>query len=123
MPGRRKVLIVDDDPPLRWFFRTALTQAGFEVREVSNGYDALQAVEDHLPDLVVLDLGLPVVSGRMVAEELAAQVHTRDIPVVVVTGEPDVEVKTVVGADCVLTKPVTAEKLIDTVQRCLATKR
>jgi CheY-like chemotaxis protein len=71
------------------------------------------------PDLVVLDLGLPVVSGLMVREELAAQVHTRNIPIVVVTASrgPHEEL----DVACVLYKPVTTEQLIETIRGCLAT--
>jgi CheY-like chemotaxis protein len=68
---------------------------------------------------VVLDLGLPVVSGLIVREELAAQVHTRNIPIVVVTASRGPHE----GLDvaCVLYKPVTTEQLIETVRWCLAT--
>ena len=114
---RQSVLIVEDDLPLRQLFRTALSSAGFEVREAGDGYTALQALDNHRPDLVLLDLGLPVVSGHMVCDELAAQARTRDIPiVVVVTGETVDNL----DVDCVLRKPVTAERLVDVVREYAA---
>jgi DNA-binding response OmpR family regulator len=112
------ILIVEDDIPLRDLYRTALVTAGFDVRVVGNGYDALQSLDDRRPHLVILDLGLPVVSGYVVRQELAAQAHTRDIPVVIVTGETGAGDH--LDADCVLTKPVTPDKLVEVVRRCLA---
>jgi CheY-like chemotaxis protein len=111
--------------PLRRFFRTALGHAGFKVREVGDGLTALQALDDERPDVVVLDLELPVVSGHVVSQEIAAQAQTRDIPVVVVvTGTTGVDVERLkVDVDCVLTKPITAERLVDVVRECLASKK
>jgi DNA-binding response OmpR family regulator len=118
MTGKLKViLLVEDDAPLRSVYRTALRVAGFYVNEAGNGMDALRALEADPPDLVVLDLGLPVVSGYAVRAELAAQSHTRDIPVVVVTGnEPDVPL----DVPCLLRKPIAPEELVAAVNKCLA---
>jgi CheY-like chemotaxis protein len=115
----RTILVVEDDADLRQMFRTALAFAGFRVLEAGDGFRALQLLDADPPDLVVLDLGLPVVSGLIVREELAAQVHTRNIPIVVVTASKGPHE----GLDvaCVLYKPVTTEQLIETVRRCLAT--
>lgn len=82
----RIVLVVEDDAALRGMYRTALRMAGYVVQEAANGLEALRVLDADPPDLVVLDLGLPVVSGLTVREELAAQAHTRRIPIVVVTG-------------------------------------
>jgi DNA-binding response OmpR family regulator len=82
---------------------------------------ALRVIDSDRPDLVVLDLGLPVVSGHVVHQEIAAQAHLRDIHVVVVTGTPD-------GPDgmdvaCLLRKPVQPEELVRVVRTCLASGR
>ena len=113
------ILVVEDDADLRQLFRTALAFAGFRVLEAGDGFRALQLLDADPPDLVVLDLGLPVVSGLIVREELAAQAHTRHIPIVVVTATRGPHE----GLDvaCVLYKPVTTEQLIETIRRCLAT--
>jgi DNA-binding response OmpR family regulator len=118
--SRQTILVVEDDIPLRDLYRTALVTAGFDVRVVGNGYDALQSLDDHRPHLVVLDLGLPVVSGHVVRQELAAQAHTRDIPVVIVTGETSAVDKDKRDGDCVLAKPVTPDRLVAVVRSCLA---
>lgn len=115
--SRRVILIVEDDGDLRRMFRTALTLAGFAVEEASDGAGALYRIEQKPPDLVVLDLGLPTVSGLIVHQEIAAHAHTRSIPVVIVTGSTmnldhmDVS--------CVLRKPVDPELLVITVRRYL----
>jgi DNA-binding response OmpR family regulator len=112
------VLIVEDDPDLRRMFRTALTLAGFDVLEAGDGYGALNTIDQHPPDVIVLDLGLPAVSGHVVLQELAAKAHTRQIPVVVVTAMPGEH--RYESAKCVLRKPIAPDRLVDTVRGCLA---
>jgi DNA-binding response OmpR family regulator len=118
MAARQKILIVEDDDDLRYLFRFTLTTAGFEVRDVSDGYEALQALTEHTPDLVVLDLGLPRVRGQSVREEMLAQAHTQHVPVVIVTGSTSAEVFQV-NADCLLMKPVMPDVLVEAVRKCL----
>lgn len=112
------VLVVEDDADLRRVYKLALTFAGFNVQEAADALDALRHIEIEPPDLVVLDLILPGLSGLVVQQEVAAHAHTRNIPVVVVTGS-DVNLEHVDLA-CVLRKPVSPEKLVDTVRSCLA---
>jgi len=114
---RKLVLVVEDDVEVRRMFRTALMMADFAVREVGDGYDALVALEQHPPDLVVLDLGLPRLHGLTVQAEIAARVLTKHTPVVIVTGE-QVDL-TAVNVACVLRKPVLPELLVATVAKCL----
>jgi CheY-like chemotaxis protein len=114
----RTILIVEDNDDLRRMFRTALHFEGFQVLEAADGLSALQILDTELPPtLVILDLGLPVISGRMVRDELLAHAHLREIPVVVVTGLPGNH--TDLQAKCVLHKPVDPEHLVRTVRSCL----
>ena len=85
----QRVLIVEDDADLRRIYRTALQFGGFEVLESADGIHALHLVEQRPPDLVVLDLILPTISGHIVQQEIAAEPHTRDIPIVIVTGSSE----------------------------------
>ena len=112
------ILIVEDDTELRGIYRTALRVAGYFVQEAKDGYEALRAVDADPPDLVVLDLALPRLSGHIVRHELAAQSHTRDIPIVVVTGTADAHDG--LDVNCLLRKPVAPDDLVITVQKCLA---
>jgi CheY-like chemotaxis protein len=113
----RTLLIVEDDADLRHLFRTALALAGYRVQEARDGLEALKLLDCDPPDLVVLDLGLPIVTGLEVREEIAAHAHTRDIPVVVVTGS--LVAPETLDVACVLYKPVKIDSLLQTVKSCL----
>ena len=100
-------------------FRNALIFEGYRVLEAGDGLTALHLLDATGIDAVVLDLMLPLVSGQAVLQEVAAQAHTQRVPVVVVvTGSP--EPLDQLRADCVLIKPTTSEKLINTLRRCIA---
>jgi CheY-like chemotaxis protein len=116
--ARRTILLVEDDVDLRHMFRTALALAAFDVREAGDGYEALRILDQHPPDLVVLDLMLPTISGITVQQEIAAQVFTRDIPVVIVTGSSLPVDESAVA--CVLRKPVLPDDLVAAIRRCIA---
>ena len=115
---RRSVLVVEDDPDLRAMFRTALALSGFDVRVASDGLEALHRVDSNPPDLIVLDIVMPRLDGIAVAKEIAAQAHTRNIPIVVVTGSA-VQLD-FVNVKCVLRKPVGGAELVRAVEACLA---
>ena len=112
----KTVLVVEVVSDLRRLFRLALSLGGYVVKEASDGLEALRVLETSPPDLVVLDLVLPSISGLFVQQEIAAHAHTRHIPIVVVTGST-MEVPEV---PCVLRKPVLPDKLLEVVAACLA---
>jgi len=105
------VLVVEDDADLRYLFRISLAIAGFSVRVAADGYQALAALDEDTPDAVVLDLGLPRVSGFTVLEELAARSENRGVPVVVVTGLDVADSDQVT----ILRKPVEPPALVNAV--------
>ena len=117
---RKTVLLVEDNDDLRDIFATNLTLAGFAVREAANGMDALRLLDAAPPDIVILDLGLPHVSGLDVLHEIRTNVHTRGIPVLIVTGRD----ASVLGIppDQLLLKPVNAAELVRRVKHCLTVK-
>ena len=118
MAGTYTVLVVEDDPALRRMYRTALGFGGFNVIEADDGLSALHLLEQRSPDLVVLDLMLPTVSGLIVQQEIAAHAHIRNIPVVIVTGsEMSLDH---IDVPCVLRKPVSPDRLVDAVRSCLS---
>jgi DNA-binding response OmpR family regulator len=117
--GRPRVLLVEDHDDLRRLFATALTLAGFTVRQATDGLEALRAIDVDPPDIVVLDLILPVVDGFAVRREMEEHAHTRGIPVVVVTAIPQHDLQSF-NAACTLTKPVMPADLVAAVRRCLA---
>jgi DNA-binding response OmpR family regulator len=113
---RRTALIVEDDDATRGLFRLALIFEGFQVFEAADGLEALRLIEQDPPDIIILDLGLPILSGHDVAKEVTASAHTRRIPILVVTGS-DADLDSL-HVDCVLRKPVDLDRLVRAVHRC-----
>ncbi|MEA2712003.1 MAG: hypothetical protein QOF78_4604 [Phycisphaerales bacterium] len=84
-----KLLVVEDDQDARDAIVTALTRAGHEVKAVTNGRDALEAVLRDSADLIVLDIRMPVMDGAAFMQVLRSYLRWTDVPVVVVTALPD----------------------------------
>ena len=99
-------------------YRSALGFAGFDVVEAYDGLAALHILDQRTADLVILDLMLPTLDGLTVQQEIAAHAHTRDIPIVIVTGS-GVPLDHV-NVSCVLRKPVSPDEVVAAVRRCLA---
>jgi urea transport system substrate-binding protein len=81
------ILVVDDDPDLRECLRLMLTSMGFEVTSAANGREALDDMESHDPDLILLDMKMPVMDGWEFCRALEGR-DTRP-PIVVLTAAPD----------------------------------
>ncbi|MFZ6182864.1 response regulator transcription factor [Nannocystis pusilla] len=107
-----RVLIVDDEEPLRASLSYALTREGYSVTTAEDGASALEQTRDRLPDVVILDLMLPGIDGMEVCRRLRA---VSDVPVVMLTardrGQDKVDGLTV-GADDYVTKPFDTPELI-----------
>jgi two-component system, OmpR family, KDP operon response regulator KdpE len=107
-----KVLVVDDEPPIRKLLRMGLSTQGYEVLEAANGKAALELIA-RKPDIVILDLGLPDVQGH----ELLRSLRTRDegVPIVVLSSRGDEAGKVQaldLGADDYVTKPFGMDELL-----------
>ncbi|HKC60746.1 MAG TPA: response regulator transcription factor [Myxococcales bacterium] len=115
MPSPPLVLIVDDERDLVRLLEFNLQEAGFETVSAYTGEEALQKVRQRVPDLVVLDLMLPDISGNEVCRQLRAFPRTRHVPVLMLTARTD-EVDRVVGfevgADDFVTKPFSVRELV-----------
>ena len=83
--SKSKVLLVDDSKLLRMANEPVLSKAGFEVSTAADGEEALQVANDKLPDIILLDMMLPKISGPEVLRALKANPATMDIPVIVLT--------------------------------------
>jgi len=108
------VLLVDDEDDLRRVMRDLLEREGYTVHEARDGAQALDEVDRHAPDIIVLDLNLPGLDGYGVLSHLRSREATKDIPVVVLTakGDEDNEVRVFeLGADDFLSKPFRARSL------------
>jgi DNA-binding response OmpR family regulator len=111
------ILIVDDDPSFLELYRGALRFHGFRVDTASDGWKALQAIENRRPSLVLLDLNLPRVDGHSVLRELTQNPAISGIPVIVVTGS-DVNEATI-QVDAILKKPVLPDDVLPVIERRL----
>jgi two-component system phosphate regulon response regulator PhoB len=119
------VLIVDDEQDLRDLVDFNLRQAGYRTRQAAGGASALASCRSERPDIIVLDLNLPDVSGLDVCRTLRAQPGTSDVPIVMLTargGEIDRVVGFEAGADDYVSKPFSVRELVlrvDAVRRRL----
>jgi len=121
-----RVLLVDDEDSLRKVMTELLVRDGFEVVEARNGVEALDQVDRHAPDVVVLDLNLPGMDGYSVLSELRARPATRHVPVIVLTakGDEDNEVRVFeLGADDFLSKPFRAKALTKRLELILSRRQ
>jgi type II secretory ATPase GspE/PulE/Tfp pilus assembly ATPase PilB-like protein/ActR/RegA family two-component response regulator len=118
-----KVLLVDDEDQLRRVMRDLLERDGYLVTEARDGVEALDQIDRHAPDIIVLDLNLPGLDGYGVLAHLRSRPATLDIPVVVLTAQGDEENEVKVfemGADDFLSKPFRARALSARLQAVLS---
>ena len=112
---RRSLLLVDDDPEILTLLRAKLADEPFELLTAVEGESALNIVRTQKPDLVVLDVNLPGLSGLEVCRSLRADKDTRDIPIIILSGRSD-QIDRVLGlefgADDYVTKPFNPRELI-----------
>ena len=116
------VLVVEDERKLRDLVRSYLERAGFTVLSTGSGAEAITMVIGASPDLVVLDLGLPDVSGETVARELRARSVTATTPILMLTAKSAEEDRIrglELGADDYVTKPFSPRELVLRVQAIL----
>jgi DNA-binding response OmpR family regulator len=120
------VLVVDDDPDVCDLVTYKLEQSGFEVRRASDGDAALREVARQVPDLVLLDIMMPGISGLEVLERWRSDVATAAIPVVMLTAkaqENDVERGFQLGADDYVVKPFSPRELVRRVTAVLSRRQ
>jgi CheY-like chemotaxis protein len=122
MPAAATILIVDDYPDALDVWDLYLRASGFEVLRAEDGNTALQCACEQLPDLVVMDLELPGLTGVQVARALRQKAETRHIPLIASTGHslPDkLDEARKAGFDLVLIKPCDPAELVDEIRRHL----
>ncbi len=120
-----RVFVVDDDSGIRGLLRKLLEPAGYEVFEFDSGSSALERLRSDPPDLVLLDLLLPDLSGHKVLEEIRADPATRLLPVVMLTGHATRDEKiraTREGVSDFLSKPFAPEELMPRVRSLVLMK-
>ncbi|MGI8609261.1 MAG: response regulator [Candidatus Dormibacteria bacterium] len=103
-----RILIVDDEPDIRFIARMYFERAGYEVAEAPNGAAALIAILEMPPDLLVTDMMMPMMNGAELIRRLRADPSTAGIPILAVTGDPSIAAE----ADKVLEKGVPQADIV-----------
>ncbi len=111
----KRVLIVDDEAPIREMLVLALTMAGYQCQEADSAQAAMVVVVDDRPDLILLDWMMPGISGIELARRLKRDSLTADIPIILLTAKGDEDNKVQgleAGADDYITKPFSPRELV-----------
>lgn len=121
--GKAKILVVEDNADGRELIVTVLRHQGYEIIEAGSGTEALQAASTRHPDLILMDLGLPGMSGDEVTARIKADPSTAHVPIIVNTAfDPTASIVTravAAGADKVIYKPTNFKDLLELSQRLL----
>lgn len=123
MSKRKKLLIVDDEPNIVISLEFLLEQAGYQVRVAHDGQQAWEAIQAQPPDLVLLDVMLPQLSGFDVCQKIRETPALQDVRVVMLTAkgrEVEVSKGLALGADAYISKPFSTQELLAQVRDLLA---
>jgi two-component system, OmpR family, phosphate regulon response regulator PhoB len=118
----QRLLVIEDDADIRELVTFKLGQVGYDVQAVGDPRAGLQAVTRVRPDLVVLDVMMPAMSGFDVCRRLRADAATAQLPIIMLTAkvqEADVELGFAAGATDYVTKPFSPRELVSRVQAAL----
>jgi DNA-binding response OmpR family regulator len=120
MGNPRKVLIVDDEPNIVTALEFLLRRSGYDVQLATNGAEALQQVDAYRPDLVLLDVMMPVKSGYEVCQTLRERPDLAHVKIVMLSAkgsEAEINKGLSLGADLYITKPFSTQELVATIDR------
>lgn len=118
----RRILLVEDNDSSRDMLSRRLRKHSFEVTTATTGQEALDMARREQPDVILLDMSLPVMDGWAAVRELRADARLRHIPVIALTAhaaQEDRERSIEAGCDEHETKPVDMPRLLSTIERCL----
>lgn len=122
MKEKKKILIADDDPDIAKILRIQLEQAGFEVLTTTEGVRTIELAHKQKPDLIILDIQMPVGTGRSVLQAFQSKPETKGIPVIILTGLEDPHLKERLlaeGAKDFFKKPYDLKTLLEKINRHL----
>lgn len=120
----KKVLIIDDSELVLAMAKDALEEAGYEVFTASNGIEANSYIfsTHNRPDLILMDIMMPLLDGNKKAKILKQQTHSKDIPIMFISSKPEAELATLVaeaGADGYICKPFSPAGIVGKVRNLL----
>jgi DNA-binding response OmpR family regulator len=126
VPPMLRVLVVDDDPSIRALLEYTLSFEDFDVTSVSDGQAALDHLKFNRPDIVLLDVMMPVIDGIEVAKSIRSDNDLEDVPVIMMsakTQDMDIMAGWVAGAASYVTKPFDLDLLLQEIHRITAERR
>jgi two-component system, cell cycle response regulator DivK len=126
MPMTKTVLIVEDNELNMKLFHDLLDAHGYKTLQTRNGMEALELAREHRPDLILMDIQLPEVSGLEVTKWLKEDDHLREIPVVAVTAfamKGDEERIREGGCEAYISKPISVAMFLETVRQFIGEAR
>lgn len=119
----KKIMVVDDEPGILKMVAFRLANSGYEVVTAQDGADALEKIRQSAPDLLVLDIMMPIMDGNELCQILKQDPNTKDIPIIFLTalrtGEDAADEGETVGSNIILPKPFDPVVLLSTVKRIL----
>lgn len=117
-----KIMLVDDGKAIRNAGVSFLTEYGYQVFPIIDGYEALSASIEIVPDLILLDISMPRLDGYDTCKMLRSNERFKDTPIIMVSGNDspfDIAKGKMLGCDDYITKPFKKEKLVETVRKYL----
>jgi DNA-binding response OmpR family regulator len=123
MPAQKKILIIEDSKLLSTMLEARFREKEFEVLVSSDGADGLQKAKEKSPDIIILDLILPKLSGEYVCKEIRNDQRLKQTRIIMVTtkdNDADRIIGKVIGADIYLPKPLDMDKLLQEIERLIA---
>ena len=115
----KSIVVADDDPDILSIVSMSLEMQGYEVHKATNGREAVDQVHAHHPDLIILDMMMPVMSGCEAITELKGDDTTKGIPIVGLSAKAmatDMERATDVGVDGYITKPFRIAQVLSVIE-------
>ena len=110
----RTILIVEDSDDVRYFMRLALEHSGYLIVEAENGEMAVEIAQRERPDIILMDLSLPIMDGMAATEKIRASEGLDGIPIIAVTGHQETDFRAgakAAGFDAYVTKPIDIDSL------------
>lgn len=121
---KKTILLVEDNEDNRSIYRTVLEHFGYGVLEASDGEEGVRIARESVPDLILMDISIPLLDGWEATKLLKAEEGTSEIPIIALTAHAlatDRAKAKEVGCDGYLAKPVEPRKVLDEVQRLVGT--
>ena len=118
----KHILVIEDQNDLRDVLRTLLTGSGYAVSEAADGRDGVEKAKSGRPDLILMDIQLPLMDGYEATRQIKAHPNLKATPIIAISSfamKGDEEKARAAGCDAYVAKPYSARKLLETINRYL----